>query len=1218
MANIKKYSLLIISAVVFTCAIFLEHDTMHNQPEMRLVNHFQNDFLLQEKKLDRYLDQIVAAFDSGLVSRNYISDFAYLQPTLEKEGLGFFILRQDEVVFWSDSHFAFSPAQYRQIRSEKVLFLPNGIFFAKHLFIKNHQVVGLIHLKNKYPFENQFLKNNFVKPFRLPKDYQICIEEGRNSIAVTDSDQETAFYIQPMGKIRCNKSQLYLPAFLYFVGVILLLLFTRRIMKEYKEIFILKMFTLGGALFSFYWLHITLGIPGLLKAFSFWGPDQYASSDWLPSLGDFFLLSVLLFFWSINFARELSIPARKHGWYILAACIFTGLLYLFAGFLVSNLILNSNISLKIYQISNFDQYSLTAYLSIAFLLFSVFLINLKVIQLSRHFIPRKIFMVVFLPLLAGGIILFGIFRNVTVFVIALFFITSFLLFFQKQKQTPSYSLSFIVMFVALFSVFSIFIIYKQLKTRDLQVQKLMAVNLSSEHDPVGEIFLADIQYRMSTDSLIPKLFEAPYEELEDYLLRNYFSGYFSKFDIQTTICTGADSVWIQPDNSLEPCFPFFDEMIRKSGTKLPGCNFYHMNNMNGLVSYFGKLHYPVISDSLGISIFIELNSKIVSEGIGFPELLMDQSLIKPEKYKEFSYAKYFNNELVNRNGEYLYSSYFLSYDIPPLKKEFELFQWEGYNHLVYNLGNSNYIVVSNQALSFLDFLISFPYIFVFYMIFALITIFLGNTAYRKQSVLYDLKFKIQAAIISVVLASLIVVAAGTLFYNIQEYNKKHQQGLLEKMRSISEEIANRLADYEEVTPDLHAWLLRELHKLSNIFVTDINIYSFEGELLATSRPEIFNKGIISTRMNTVAYYELLENYVASYFQPEHIGNLSYLSAYEPIINNRGDYMGFLNLPYFTKEDSLDQEISTFIVAFINLYVLLFLASVIVAVLVSSQITRPLSLIRDKLKGIQLGKKSEQINYSGEDEIGALVKEYNKKVDELAESAELLAKSEREIAWREMAKQVAHEIKNPLTPMKLHVQYLQRVKDEGMHISDAQFEKVTKTLIEQIDNLSDIATEFSNFAKIPRAKNEVIDLVEKLKTVEELFKANPKNKISLRLKGISQLPVFADREQISSAFVNLIKNGIQSVPDDRKGNIIISLEKQNDRAIVSVSDNGTGIREELRNRMFEPNFTTKTSGMGLGLSIVKNVIDNLGGRIWYETRMEVGTTFFIEIPIYTEK
>ena len=780
MANIKKYLFLIISSVVFAFAIFLEHNIVHNQPEIRLISNFQNDFLAQEKTLDSYLDRIAAAFDSGLVSKNYISEFAYLQPTLEKEGLGFLILRQDEVVFWSDSHFAFSPGQYRQIRNEKVLFLPNGVFFAKHLFIKNHQIVGLIHLKNKYPFENQFLKNNFVKPFLLPDSYQISIEGNRNSIAVTDCNNETAFYILPLGKIRCNKSQLYFPAFLYFVGLIFLLLFTRKVMKEYREIFILKMFTLGGALFSFYWLHVTLGIPGLLKAFSFFGPDQYASSDWIPSLGDFFLLSLLLFFWTINFAKEFSIPTRKYGWYLSAAYIFTALLYLFAGFLISNLILNSNISLKISRISNFNLYSLAAYLSIAFLFFSVFLINHKVVQLSRHFIHRKNFLFIFLPLLTGGLILSGTFRNVTVFVLTLFLATSLLLFFIKQKQLPRYSLSFIVVFVALFSVFSVFIIYKQLKVRDLQVQKLMAVNLSSEHDPVGEIFLGDIQYRINTDSIIPKLFEPPYEELEDYLLRNYFSGYFSKFDIQTTICTETDSVWVQPDNSLEPCFPFFDEMIKKSGTKLPGCNFYHMNNMNGLVSYFGKLYYPVISDLLSVSIFIELNSKIVSEGIGFPELLMDRSLIKPEKYKEFSYAKYFNNELVNRNGEYLYSSYFLSYDIPPLKKEFQVFRWDGYNHLIYNLGNNNYIVVSNQTLGFIDFLISFPYIFVFYMVFALIIIFVGNAAYRKQPVLYDLKFKIQAAIISVVLVSLIVVAAGTLFYNIQEYNKKHQQGLQDK------------------------------------------------------------------------------------------------------------------------------------------------------------------------------------------------------------------------------------------------------------------------------------------------------------------------------------------------------------------------------------------------------------------------------------------------------
>ncbi|MDX9883139.1 MAG: HAMP domain-containing sensor histidine kinase [Prolixibacteraceae bacterium] len=1218
MENIKKYYFLIVSIVVFAAAIFMEYDVMHNQPEIRLTDHFQSTFLLQEKKLDRYMNRIAGAIDSGNINKSYIAEFAYLIPTLETEGLGFLILKQDETVFWSDNHFGFSPSQYRQLKNEKVIFLPNGVFFAKHLTIKNHQIIGLIHLKHKYPFENQYLRNSFVKPFDLPDTYQVSIEESRNSIAVKNNGNNIVFHIHPVGKIRCTKTDLYFPAFLYFTGFILLLFYARRVMKEHREIFILKMLALGAALFSGYWLHVTLGFPMLLKSFSFFGPDYYAGSVWIPSLGDFLLLTSLFFFWSINFSWEFSVSPRRSGWSLVFSFLFSAMMYLFAGYFISDMILNSNISLKLSRISDFDLHSLAAYFSIAFLLFSTFLINQKIVRVSKHFIGRKHFLAIFLPIVILAVALASVFRNVYFFMATLFLLTSLILFLLKQRQTPRFPFSVIVLFVALYSVFSVFIIYKQLTVRDQQIQKLMAVTLSSEHDPVGEVFLAEIQYRMGTDPVIPGLFNTSYDELEDYLIRNYFSGYFSKFDIQTTICTGSDSVWVQPDNSLEPCFAFFDEMIAKSGTKLPGCNFYHMNNMNGRISYLGKLHYPGISDSLGVSIFIELNSKIVSEGIGFPELLMDQSLIKPNKYKDLSYAKYFNNELVNRNGEYVYNSYFLSYGIPPIQKEFQLFRWDSYNHLVYRLGSSNFIVVSNRSLSIFDFLISFPYIFAFYMLFTLVFVFFGNSAYRKQTVPYDLKFKIQAAIISVVLISLIVVAAGTLLYNIQDYNKKHQAGLQEKMRSISEEITSRLADSDEVTPDLHAWLLRELHKLSNVFETDINIYNFNGELMATSRPEMFNRGIIATRMNAQAYYQLVENYVANYFQPEHIGSLSYLSAYEPILNNKGNYMGFLNLPYFTREDNLDQEISTFIVAFINLYVILFLASVIVAVLIANQITRPLSLIRNKLKSIQLGKKSEQINYNAQDEIGALVKEYNKKIVELAESAELLAKTERELAWREMAKQIAHEIKNPLTPMKLHVQYLQRAKKGGMEISDARFEKVTQTLIEQIDNLSDIASGFSNFAKIPQAKNEVIDLVDKLKKVEELFRANPKNKISLQLNGISNLLIYADREQISSAFVNLMKNAIQAIPEDHAGEILIALKKEGTRAVVSISDNGTGIRENLRDRMFEPNFTTKTSGMGLGLAIVKKVVDNLQGRIWYETETDVGTTFYIEIPVYTEK
>jgi len=243
----------------------------------------------------------------------------------------------------------------------------------------------------------------------------------------------------------------------------------------------------------------------------------------------------------------------------------------------------------------------------------------------------------------------------------------------------------------------------------------------------------------------------------------------------------------------------------------------------------------------------------------------------------------------------------------------------------------------------------------------------------------------------------------------------------------------------------------------------------------------------------------------------------------------------------------------------------------------------------------------------------LVNEYNHKVEELAESAELLARSERESAWREMAKQVAHEIKNPLTPMKLNIQYLQRAKEEGSENYDDFFKRVTKNLIEQIDTLSAIATEFSNFAQIPRAKNEVFNLLEVIQNTCSLFVSNQNIEIKLMLRKYSEILISADKEQVSRAFINLIKNGIQSIPPERIGYVQVLVDASDGFVTISISDSGTGISSEARQHLFEPNFTTKTSGMGLGLSIVRNIILTAGGSIDYETIEGIGTTFFVKLP-----
>ena len=326
-------------------------------------------------------------------------------------------------------------------------------------------------------------------------------------------------------------------------------------------------------------------------------------------------------------------------------------------------------------------------------------------------------------------------------------------------------------------------------------------------------------------------------------------------------------------------------------------------------------------------------------------------------------------------------------------------------------------------------------------------------------------------------------------------------------------------------------------------------------------------------------------------------------------------LAYLNLPYFTKQNVLRNDVTTLVVAIINVYVLLILITIAMAAIISDQITRPLRLIQQKFSQIKIGSRNEQIIYKGHDEIAGLVDEYNRMVKELVKSVEMLARSERESAWREMAKQVAHEIKNPLTPMKLSVQHLQRSWKDNRENFDEYLEKVTRTLIEQIDNLSFIASEFSNFAKMPKAINEEINIVDKVRSTLNLF-ANTENVDFVFEHESEQIIVFADKEQLSRVFINLIKNAIQSIPDNRKGKVSVSLILSGKMVRVSITDNGKGIPEELQGKMFTPSFTTKSSGMGLGLSIVKSIIESFGGTITFKTRVNHGTTFVFEIPVYT--
>jgi two-component system, NtrC family, nitrogen regulation sensor histidine kinase NtrY len=333
-----------------------------------------------------------------------------------------------------------------------------------------------------------------------------------------------------------------------------------------------------------------------------------------------------------------------------------------------------------------------------------------------------------------------------------------------------------------------------------------------------------------------------------------------------------------------------------------------------------------------------------------------------------------------------------------------------------------------------------------------------------------------------------------------------------------------------------------------------------------------------------------------------------------LTDNDLDVRGYVNLPYYSNRADLYREISDFLVTVVNIFILIFAIALIITQLVSSRITQPLIVIKNQLSRTKLGERNKPIIWNRNDEIGLLVKEYNKMLTQLDESLNRLSESERQGAWREMAKQVAHEIKNPLTPMRLSLQHLQFSMARGDDNLKEKLAKTIELLIRQIDSLSTMAEEFSSFAKMP---DPIMERTNLTTVLSDSISLNEKEMGQSIVSLLTENPIFiqADPHQLVRIFNNLLKNAIQAIPEDRKGEIRVEMWQESPKmVIIQVIDNGKGIPENLYNKIFSPNFSTKNSGMGLGLAITKKIIEQFNGTIDFESKVDVGTTFTLRFPV----
>jgi len=453
------------------------------------------------------------------------------------------------------------------------------------------------------------------------------------------------------------------------------------------------------------------------------------------------------------------------------------------------------------------------------------------------------------------------------------------------------------------------------------------------------------------------------------------------------------------------------------------------------------------------------------------------------------------------------------------------------------------------------------------------------------------------------------------FYNFKKQNENyHDKRLIRKeastLTSISYFLKSSTIDADK--RNIYQLFRFKIHEIANIHNIDLNIYSLEGEIIISSNKALITDKLIPKTLDKQSLKDLSENKERIKLNLIQNGE-EYLNSFQYIHDHKGNPIAIISIPYFQLDETYKRDLKSYLVALSPIYVILFLGASIMAFLLSRQITEPLRRLSQTMHEAALTKKYVPLRWHSPDEIGQLVHQYNFMVKELEKSAALLAKTEKESAWKEMAKQVAHEIKNPLTPMKLNIQLFERqLKAEDPNF-DEKMRKFSASIVDQIDTLAHIASAFSDFARMPTQNKEVINLANLVENTVGLFDAAH---VHLE-KEIHQALILADHDQIVRIMNNLLNNAIESIPADRTSEIVVSLDKVHSNWQLSVKDNGEGIPKTLQKNIFQPNFTTKSSGIGLGLAMVKRIMDDLNGEIWFESEENIGTSFFVSFPIHRQ-
>lgn len=467
--------------------------------------------------------------------------------------------------------------------------------------------------------------------------------------------------------------------------------------------------------------------------------------------------------------------------------------------------------------------------------------------------------------------------------------------------------------------------------------------------------------------------------------------------------------------------------------------------------------------------------------------------------------------------------------------------------------------------------------------------------------------RIFLALLLVIILTTAFVVAITI-YNFRTHSMIFaEESLKNKEKEVLASIDYELDRYPELATaeNIFTILQNSILGIADIHKTDINVFDTRGNLILTTEPDetttrVIPKQVLDSLSRNLEYLEIP---VAKK------NGMAALTTYRYVTNFKNEPVAIVNLPYKSDDSFFKDNLNKLLNQFAGVLLFILVAGIFVSWFIAKNITKKIDLVAEKIKQTDVVIHNKPIEYHQNDELKPLVDSYNEMLEKLNHQSNILALTEREEAWRDMAKQVAHEIKNPLTPMRMMIQNYVRKYDPMDENSKEKLNDLSETLITQIDTMSAIAEAFSDFAKMPIRKDEEIDVVEIIQTALEIF---PENSTHFKTS-IKELKVNFDRIYMIRIVTNLVKNAIQSVPAERTPEVNLHLQQMKDFVVLRISDNGVGIPPHLGDKIFEPKFTTTTGGMGLGLAMVKKIIEDYNGEIRYISEKGRGTEFTIRIP-----